>query len=742
MATKWKNKIAVVVWLLLFTYGLSGFSIGLNEGDNYIKGDYFETGEFQGQLDQFVNYLSMFELNSLSKEEAKKAIFVTPEEIEEHRTRYGDLPTQIANIKGQYEQKIQEALQVQNQEVANMYMVERDQKIADITNNFKSDEHVKAKVIKEKELKIDEYYHNMESMRPEFARAKGAFQYYLKDTTTGAVYSNLNTINGATSDKLLNSTNTMFTRTYPSAKYGYLSTEDRHNYFGEYEAERLFTSPKAGVYEGKIAVLKSSAAVSSVLVDYDAYQQKRVLYYFYAISGLLAFAASIYLYRKKSPLTQMADLERLQNFYDRLPLDIRLVSFAFVALISFILIVTSNGDFYLVQYLYGLITETLFHIVIMAVFVGLTLIQGKLLLARFKSWGAVKQEWQTSLFARAYRGVQEAFAIRSMGTKILMLSAFIFVFGVGFGLVLVEPRVIVFYLPFCVFIGLPVAIWMFKRLGYFNQIVRTAGELAGGNFEADLPVKGKSVLAGLAESINKMKYGVKTSQREQAKSERLKTELITNVSHDLRTPLTSIINYTELLKTPELNEEDREAYIQVIDRKSKRLKVLIEDLFEASKMASGNIELVKAKVDLVQLLQQALAEYNENIDQSTLELRVSIPQHPVYAVVDGQKLWRVFDNLIGNILKYSLEQTRVYIAVKVERNQAVITFKNVTKYELGEDSAELFERFKRGDKSRQTEGSGLGLAIAKSIVDLHDGNMDIEIDGDLFKVTVTLESLS
>lgn len=243
-----------------------------------------------------------------------------------------------------------------------------------------------------------------------------------------------------------------------------------------------------------------------------------------------------------------------------------------------------------------------------------------------------------------------------------------------------------------------------------------------------------------ADSINQLAQGVNNSQREQAKSERLKTELITNVSHDLRTPLTSIITYTELLKTPDLSKEDQDAYIQVIDRKSQRLKVLIDDLFEVSKMSSGNIELTKEKVDLVQLLKQALAEHDQTINESTLQFRVTNPGTHVYTLVDGQKIWRVFDNLIGNILKYALENTRVYITIKTLQNKAVITFKNVTKYELGENTDELFERFKRGDTSRHTDGSGLGLAIAKSIVDLHGGTLDIEVDGDLFKVTISLNT--
>jgi len=229
-----------------------------------------------------------------------------------------------------------------------------------------------------------------------------------------------------------------------------------------------------------------------------------------------------------------------------------------------------------------------------------------------------------------------------------------------------------------------------------------------------------------------------TSRNEKLKSERLKTELITNVSHDLRTPLTSLIAYTELLKKPDLDEGERNSYIDVIDRKSKKLKVLIEDLFEVSKMVSGNMELNKAHVDLTQLLEQALAEHEEQIMDTHLIFRVSKPDVPLTTYVDGQKLWRVFDNLIENILKYALEGTRVFITLKEENGRALITFKNVTKYELSENIEELFERFKRGDTSRHTDGSGLGLAIAKSIIDLHEGMMEIEVDGDLFKVTIKL----
>jgi signal transduction histidine kinase len=235
-----------------------------------------------------------------------------------------------------------------------------------------------------------------------------------------------------------------------------------------------------------------------------------------------------------------------------------------------------------------------------------------------------------------------------------------------------------------------------------------------------------------------LKHGVKSSRNAQLKSERLKTELITNVSHDLRTPLTSIITYNDLLRKSDVSDEERQDYLAIIDRKAKRLKRLIDDLFDASKMASGAIELHKTKVNLNELLTQALAEYDEAIQQSKLNFRIKTPDEGVPVIVDGQKLWRVFDNMIGNILKYSMEGTRVYITLEVKNGEATATFKNITKYELGDNVDELFERFKRGDASRHTEGSGLGLAIAKSIIDLHDGVFEIDLDGDLFKVVIRL----
>lgn len=284
-------------------------------------------------------------------------------------------------------------------------------------------------------------------------------------------------------------------------------------------------------------------------------------------------------------------------------------------------------------------------------------------------------------------------------------------------------------------------LFMMNRFGYLNVLMHDTAEMANGRLNQNIPVRGSSPLADHARQLTRLKEGVRVSMSEQAKSERLKTELITNVSHDLRTPLTSIITYTDLMKTPNLSEEERLSYASILDRKSQRLKTLIEDLFEVSKMASGNMELNRTRLDVNQLLLQALAEHAEDIEASGLDFRLTSPEKPIYVQADGQKWWRVLDNLILNAIKYAMPGTRVYINLQERDGQAEFTIKNVTRYELGENTDELFERFKRGDTSRQTEGSGLGLAIAQSIVDLHGGEMKIEVDGDLFKVIVSINSL-
>ena len=235
------------------------------------------------------------------------------------------------------------------------------------------------------------------------------------------------------------------------------------------------------------------------------------------------------------------------------------------------------------------------------------------------------------------------------------------------------------------------------------------------------------------------KYGQKLQGQYQSisnKSQQMKYELITNVSHDLKTPLTAIITYVDLLKNPDLTEEERKSYVETLDVKSQRLKVLIEDLFEVSKANSGNVQMNFMDVDVVKLMKEVRVEMSDKIEQSNLDFRWNLPEEKVVLSLDGQRTYRIFENLLNNSIKYAMPFTRVYVDIVNGDSEVVITFKNMSAQELNFDAEHLTERFVRGDSARNSEGSGLGLAIAKSFTELQNGQFDISIDGDLFKVTI------
>lgn len=238
--------------------------------------------------------------------------------------------------------------------------------------------------------------------------------------------------------------------------------------------------------------------------------------------------------------------------------------------------------------------------------------------------------------------------------------------------------------------------------------------------------------------LNSIGLGMNRVVEERMRSERMKTELITNVSHDIKTPLTSIVNYVDLIAAENTENETIREYIAILQRQSERLKKLIEDLVEASKASTGSLEVHKAPVNLGVLLEQTAGEFRERLTAAELEAIVNKPEEDVIVMADGRQLWRVLENLMNNVCKYAQPNTRVYIDCLKQKEQVILSFKNISKYPLNITSEELLERFVRGDKSRSTEGSGLGLSIAKSLMELQDGTLKLRIDGDLFKVILTL----
>ena len=355
-----------------------------------------------------------------------------------------------------------------------------------------------------------------------------------------------------------------------------------------------------------------------------------------------------------------------------------------------------------------------------------TLIKNNLIYIIFRFFGGY--------FKKVASAVNFIYSNASLISKTLLITAGIVVLEVILCLLAVIDY---HHIPeFLLMILIFVNILFIGAILYFAiilQKIKKGGErIAGGDLQ--YKIETDYMFGSFKEfslSLNNINKGLQTAVEEKMRSERFKTELITNVSHDIKTPLTSIINYVDLIKKEKIENETVTEYLQVLERQSGRLKKLVEDLVEASKASTGNLTVNLAMCDVGVLLNQALGEFEDKLAKAQMSGK------SVKIMADGRHLWRVFDNLLNNISKYSQSNTRVYIDLKEIQGKAVIIFRNISKYELNVSSDELMERFVRGDSSRNTEGSGLGLSIAKSLVELQGGELSLSVDGDLFKVSIS-----
>lgn len=301
-----------------------------------------------------------------------------------------------------------------------------------------------------------------------------------------------------------------------------------------------------------------------------------------------------------------------------------------------------------------------------------------------------------------------------------------------------ENEIPVFIVVVCtvVFDGL-IGVMIFRRGGEQNEIVDGINRIRNG--EVDYKLDTGSLHGAnreLADAVNNIGEGIGIAVKTSMRDEQMKTDLITNVSHDIKTPLTSIINYVDLLKRMEITEEPAKKYIDILDSKAHRLKQLTDDLVEASKISSGNIELDKEKVDLTELLNQGIGEFSEKLEERRLQVVFEESGAPAYIYADSRRMWRVVENLLNNICKYALEGTRVYFDVKTDNERVCASVKNISRQQMNISPEQLTERFIRGDLARSTEGSGLGLSIAQSLTRVQGGEFTIYLDGDLFKITL------
>ena len=316
-------------------------------------------------------------------------------------------------------------------------------------------------------------------------------------------------------------------------------------------------------------------------------------------------------------------------------------------------------------------------------------------------------------------------------TALVILAAFIFALAIGSNMSVLSLPMLLLYLLLAVFA-------LYIAIG-FVTLQRGARALAEGDYSA--PVDTRYLVGEMrrcGDNLNKVQQGVQHAVEERLRSERMKTELITNVSHDIKTPLTSIVNYVDLLKKEEIDNPKAQEYLEVLDRQSKRLKKLTEDLVDASKASSGVMPVYCQPTNVNMLLSQLEGEYEERLQKADFTMIVHPAAGDPVALADGKLLSRVMDNLMNNIGKYAMPGTRVYAAAAADDHEVTISIKNVSRNELNISADELMERFVRGDSSRHTEGSGLGLSIAKSLVELQGGRFELSIDGDLFRADISL----
>ncbi|MCX7711810.1 MAG: sensor histidine kinase [Clostridia bacterium] len=720
MDIKLKNKtihnMAFVLAMYLFSFSVISIGNIVRNSDYFTSSYYFISEGFEAELNNYFNDIRVLYTDYLDYNTASDDDKATESAIAELKSKNDSEVQRLEDIiRENSEYSIHQANAAGNKDLAEKLTKERDQKIEKIRKEYsKTIDEIKAEIISIKD--------NTYNMLKDRIASREDIKYYIKNKN-GEVFSNLfdpKSINEYIKNQ------TLFSIEFPQ----------RYDDKVKYETVNEFFWQTMTI--GYVAIPKDLNKASNIYVNYHRFEEIRSQLIIELILAILFSLAAVLLllYLRKE---RNADPNNLQytliEFYGKIPLDIRAL-----------ILITALPFAYLIFGVEFFLSRSfgIGHLVILtlvALYISYLYLSLQWTLTFIKGKGSLQDQWHGCSLYYLLKLLRDSLAFKGLVFKMVLVLLPTVAYGGFLGLAMsahannaqnVIPLVVLATVIY--FFIAPV--YLLTKLRQYNQIVIGTAEIVSGNFNMPIESKGKGSLAQLGNNINNMKAGVKKALEDHIKSERLKTELITNVSHDLKTPLTSIINYVDFLKRENLTKEEYENYVSILEKKAQRMKLLIEDLFEASKLSSGTVELSLERIDVAALLYQALGEFDERIKSSSLTFKVNAVKQKIYADLDGRKTWRVFENLIGNILKYSLPNTRVYIDLEEVQNKAVLTMKNISAYELAFDPNELFERFKRGDESRNTEGSGLGLTIAKSIVELQGGNLSIDIDGDLFKVTV------
>lgn len=502
----------------------------------------------------------------------------------------------------------------------------------------------------------------------------------------------------------------------------------------KYYSENPLISWKESVI---LAVNRTFSVDDTIRATYLSYERVRPFTEIILLLLCFSFFSGVILFVMMTIQAGRRQTDREAHLYalDRIPTEIELggicfiVFFAFIAIYRLLYWLTQDVFQNYAVGSFEMVSGSAIAVAGITTVIGITGLIYLSLVRRIKA----KNLWKNSLLQMIYTSCRNVYAARKTSGKMIMVfSSVVFLnffliavfWGFGFLLALISDFIILLLLI---------------REGTGKQMLRDGlARLASGDLEYQIDI---SNLRGenleMAQAINHVGEGLQKAVQESMKSERLKADLITNVSHDIKTPLTSIINYVDLLKREEIDNQRARGYIDVLDSKSQRLKQLTEDLVEASKVSSGNITLEYIILNLNELIQQTNGEFSERFLTKNLELVCTLAKEPLLIRADGRRIWRIIENLYVNAAKYAMPGTRVYVDACKQDDRVVFVIKNISEHQLNIQADELTERFIRGDVSRSTEGSGLGLSIAKNLTILQRGTFDIYLDGDLFKVTVT-----
>ena len=532
-------------------------------------------------------------------------------------------------------------------------------------------------------------------------------------------YENVNIING-----VIESSNDMVKKRGPSYFSNFIKNyytkqdNETTHYTTKYTDFEIYSSYKTGFNQNS-----KEKTISNMLNNMPIINNW--CYVIIPIGSVITMLMTIY-------LVMVIGEEKKLNYFDKIPLEI----------IGFLAILISVIPFIILsEYFYNTGNDYIGGISIIVTIALFIYVIASICMITFIRRLKAKSFWKTTIIGKIFYWFRDVFfrnLFYSIGTTAKVIIAFLII-----GL---STLMIMFLFRGALSIILIITLYgyiiyrVIKFLKECTKIEKKIEEMKDGNNQTPLVIEEFSPeFRNVATSINNISEGIETAVQERMKSERLKAELITNVSHDIKTPLTSIINYTDLLKNEKIENEKANEYIGILYSKSQRLKRLTEDLIEASKIQTGNVSLKKERINVIELIRQAVGEFEDKFSKKGLNTIIDCKQNEIYILADSRYMYRIIENLFSNISKYALENSRVYIDISVNGDDVNIIIKNISKDKLNISADELMQRFVRGESSRTTEGSGLGISIAQNLTSLQGGKFDLVLDGDLFKVRMSFK---